>query len=227
MEDTCTACHGSRVAAEYFGQNPGMEPDVHLLKGMVCTDCHGKNEMHGDGKGADHRYAAAGSPRCVNCHKEIYSKSPAAKTHLAHRGKASCHVCHSQEYKNCFSCHVSMKDGKPHAETSPSRMDFRIGLNPLKNDRHPERYVVLRHAPAVPTAFDSIKEGALKKFDSMPTWRTATPHNIRRITPRNSSCDSCHGNPKPFLRGNDVDPPLRRANRPVIVPESGIPSARK
>lgn len=106
-------------------------------------------------------------------------------------------------------------------------MDFRIGLNNMKNSRHPENFVVLRHAPVDRSTFDSIQKSALKNFDSIPTWHMATPHNIRRKTPQNSDCNSCHGNVKLFLKNKDVEPDFRAANRSVIVEDAGIPGRRK
>ncbi len=58
MRETCTACHGTRVGAEYYGYNDGLKPDIHYEKKMTCTDCHTKSNLHGTGKQAEHRYDA-------------------------------------------------------------------------------------------------------------------------------------------------------------------------
>ena len=226
MRESCTACHGTRVGAEYYGYNDGLRPDIHYEKKLSCTDCHKKNEMHGSGRQAAHRYDADNTPRCINCHETIYTTSPKRSIHRTHRNRASCQVCHSQAYKNCFSCHVNTVDGKSVSGTKPSRMDFRIGRNHLKSSRYPESFVVLRHAPIDEKTFDSIEKSALKKFNAMPAWRMATPHNIRRKTPQNRSCNSCHGQKKLFLREMDVDAAERKADKPVIVPERMIPGKK-
>jgi thiosulfate/3-mercaptopyruvate sulfurtransferase len=51
----------------------------------------------------------------------------------------------------------------------------------------------------------------------------ATPHNIRRKTPQNGSCNACHGNEDLFLREQDVEPKYAAANRTVVVSEDRIP----
>ena len=61
-------------------------------------------------------------------------------------------------------------------------------------------------------------------FDSQPTWRYATPHNIQRLTPQTESCNNCHGNPDIFLTIDKVAPEELEANQAVIVEE--IPEAQ-
>jgi hypothetical protein len=40
-KNNCVACHGSRVGAEYLGENEGVPADVHWTQeSMLCTDCH-------------------------------------------------------------------------------------------------------------------------------------------------------------------------------------------
>lgn len=221
----CTACHGSRIGKEYFGENKGIKPDVHQEKYMKCGRCHTGKEMHGDGKEYAHRYAVANAPKCIHCHKEIYSnKSKNAKIHHLHSDKASCYVCHAQPYKNCSSCHVSMdKRGLPCYKTKASWFAFKIGLNPLRSKARPEKFVTLRHIPVCETTCKYYTKGALKNFDKLPTWKMTTPHNIRRETPQNRSCNSCHGNESLFLLKKDVDSVERKANRDVIVPVDMVP----
>ena len=193
VEETCTACHGSRVGDEFAGKNPGTKPDVHSEKGMNCYSCHTGKELHGDGKIYGHRYDVENSPSCISCHKKIYSKnSKNRKVHIIHSDRAECYVCHSQKYKNCYSCHVGYRDGKPFTKTSPSSLDFKIGLNTHRSKKHPQKYSVLRHIPVARTTFEFYGKDLLKNFDSLPAWKRATPHNIRRKTAQNSSCSSCH-----------------------------------
>jgi thiosulfate/3-mercaptopyruvate sulfurtransferase len=225
MKLVCTACHGSRIGKEFFGENRGMKPDIHHQKYMKCHKCHTGAEMHGDGKDYPHRYAVENGPKCVNCHKKIYEKgADNAKIHNTHRDKASCYVCHSQPYKNCSSCHVSLgKNRKPKFKTDPSWMTFKIGLNPLKSTKRPEKFVTLRHITVSPTTYKYYGVKKLKNFDALPTWKMATPHNIRRKTEQNSSCNSCHGNSSLFLLEKDVKKSEVKANRKVIVPVKKVP----
>ena len=59
--------------------------------------------------------------------------------------------------------------------------------------------VVLRHVPIAPTSFDDWEPGALAAYASEPTWKYASPHNIRKDTPQNESCNACHNDENLFL----------------------------
>lgn len=96
MDNNCTACHGSRVKDEYYGQNNALlernkaafvegspwggdfqlAPDVHKTVGLTCMNCHSDisqsgNEMHGIGHplpDTGDRYDLTTVPQCSNCH---------------------------------------------------------------------------------------------------------------------------------------------------------------
>lgn len=127
--NNCTACHGSRVKDEYFGQNnalyarnrqysaslaaadpfagAALQPDVHRRAGMGCDGCHTGSEMHGAGvtDGVD-RYGITGRTQCVDCHAPDVAPGTNAFHRTSHVQALSCHVCHAQPYKSCFSCHT-------------------------------------------------------------------------------------------------------------------------
>jgi len=229
MQEVCTACHGSRIQREYFGEEEGALPSVHKEKDIKCEKCHSGEEMHGYGRDYANRYEVENGPKCVDCHKEIYDRE--AKnviTHRIHKDKASCHVCHAQPYKNCSACHVGKdKNGLTFCETKASWHDFRIGINPLKSERRPEKFVTLRHVPVDRGTFDSYVKDGLSNFDTLPTWKLATPHNIRRNMPQNSRCNACHGNESLFLREKDVEDNEKEANKSVVVPVNLISRKQK
>jgi hypothetical protein len=126
----------------------------------------------------------------------------------------------SGAYKSCFNCHVGLdENGLAYLKTDDSQMTFKIGRNPLRSEARPWEYVLVRHVPVVPDTFAFYGEGLLPAFDSAPTWKYATPHNIQRVTAQNQSCESCHDNPDLFLMADDVDPEERQANAAVIVDE--------
>ena len=229
MEEVCTACHGSRIRQEYFGEHEGTQPSVHRKMDISCDGCHAGEEMHGDGKEYANRFEVENGPKCVDCHEEIYERDAEnVITHRIHKDKASCHVCHSQQYNNCSACHVGKdKKGLPFYKSKASWLDFKIGLNPLKSEKRPEKFVTLRHVPIARETFDFYVKDALSNFDALPTWKLATPHNIRLKTPQNSSCNACHGNESLFLLEKDVEDAEKEANRGVIVPASLIPRKQK
>lgn len=201
QSNNCTACHGSRVGDEYRGRNEGIQADVHWSPGrMLCFDCHTGMELHGDGTTPETRYEVAQAPQCVDCHEDILTDDDAQ--HAAHVSESSnnpklaCQVCHSMPYKNCYNCHVGIDErGLEH----PSQIDFRIGKNPIVSETRPWDYVLLRHVPIAPTSFDDWEPGVMTAYAAEPTWKYASPHNIRKETPQNASCGACHGNEDLFL----------------------------
>lgn len=223
MNLTCTGCHGSRIEDEYKGQNEGFAADVHYNPGgMSCYACHSAEEMHGQLGEFNHRYDGPPTPSCTEegCHVDVQPGDGIDQHTAVHLERLSCQVCHSAEYKNCYNCHVERaEDGTPFFRTDPSEMMVRIGRNAIQNAERPWGYVVLRHVPIARDSFEYYGEDLLPNFDSRPTWTYATPHNIQRETPQNSSCSACHGNSSVFLTADDVDPDELVANRDVIVTE--------
>jgi 3-mercaptopyruvate sulfurtransferase SseA len=130
MDNNCTACHGSRVKDEYYGQNNDLlgrnktafgtgspwkdasftlAPDVHKQAGYDCVFCHEEAEMHGSGHpvaGTGDRYDVTTAPACETCHDALVGGND---FHSAiHFANLDCQVCHTQPYKNCFNCHTDV-----------------------------------------------------------------------------------------------------------------------
>ena len=227
----CTACHGSRVGEEYLGQREEQR-DVHYIPGaMHCVDCHDATEMHGDGTVYEHRMTNDLVPRCEDCHSDVTTTN---SYHSVHWGDMSCTVCHSQEYKSCNSCH----SGEGIAE--PSYIDFKIGLNPLPEDRD-YKYVTLRHIPISENTYKNWGLAELDNYLVMPTWKYTVPHNIQRWTARTEvdSGQACYGachidgnaNREYYLLQDSLEahfPPAQypgeiEANAPVVV-DGALPS---
>jgi len=221
MDQVCTVCHSSRVGNEFLGMNEGIKPDIHKEKKYFkCTNCHKADEMHGDGEDYANRYEVKNGPKCVDCHEKIYdAKAENAKNHWIHKDQVSCRVCHSQAYLNCTTCHAGSFKSKS--------IDFKIGLNPLKSKDRPEKFVTLRHIPVDQDTFKSVVKNGLTNFDKLPNWKLATPHNIRRQTPQNKTCNACHGKKDLFLQKKDVKKKYLKANKNVIVPTDLIPKKRQ
>lgn len=220
---TCTGCHGSRVNAEYTGLNEGIPADVHWTQGgMACFKCHTGAALHGmtaEGEplAKTERYDGSPMPACIDCHPNSAPGKSEIQQHNVHGDKLACQVCHSVENKSCYSCHVRKnEEDKPFFKIEPSVMDFKIGLNPKKSEDRPWNYVVVRHAPIDPENFAFYGKDILKDFDTLPTWKYATPHNIQRNTPQNRTCDSCHGNADIFLSEKDLKPYEIEASKGVI-----------
>ena len=239
MATNCTSCHGSRVGKEFQGENEGLPADVHHREhSMACKECHSGDEMHGAGMSEEtfDRYDVTNRARCEDCHKTAgaegvetgkEAKALVHPSHAIHKDKVSCQVCHSVQYKNCYSCHVGKdKTGTPYFATDPSKMDFKIGLNPTTTKDRPEKYVTVRHVPVSPGLFDFYVKDALTNVEKAPTWRFATPHNIQLKTSQNETCLSCHGNNKLFLTSKDAESWEVEANKDVFVPLKPAPAVR-
>ena len=214
MEDTCAVCHGSRAGAEFLGTlSEDLPADVHFQAGMTCLDCHDE-PMHGDGTLYDSRWEVAGMPQCIDCHE--YATDFQTPGHIEPHDTVSCQVCHAVAYKNCAGCHASIdEDGDYHRAPEVKEVIFKIGLNTVPG--YPYEFVPVRSNPVARDAFAFFGENLLPNFDLYPTWKTAAPHNIQRITPQNSSCASCHSNETLFLVDADLDPGGSQANTAVTV----------
>jgi len=224
---TCTGCHGSRVENEYKGKNEDAEEnripaDVHYNPGgMHCNDCHSGDEMHGTMGDFDHRYDGAALPSCTDagCHDDLEVGGAIPQHSEGHLAQVSCQVCHTAPYKSCYNCHVQQSDeGVPYYKIDEAQMGFQIGINPIRSGDRPWKYVPVRHVPIARDSFSFYGDDLLPNFDSLPTWKYATPHTIQRVTPQNQGC-TCHEDLTLFLTADDVDPDELEANQAVIVAE--------
>ncbi len=208
----------------HFAKTQELNPDG-LPYG--CTFCHSAGEIHGVGAppaGAGTRYDVSSSPTCTGCHTGMPGSNA---LHLSgHLDAMSCYVCHAQPYKQCFGCHMDVDVGdtglpyftvnagdptlasRPPDSTADSLMSFRIGKNPLPGKLNPltglpYEYALLRHAPIDRDLFlypiaDPVP-GLVPNVPALPTWKFATPHNIRPLSETSaihmdpSVCANCHG----------------------------------
>lgn len=192
----CTACHGSRVGHDYTGEDNSVLPDIHYARGHRCELCHRSEELHGDGLSTnpsghyEHRYEVATMPRCEDCHdKDLLDQANEGngewhgEYHSAHWNgwtgvNLQCQVCHSQPYKNCTNCHVEAPSG---FTIEPSVLALKIGKNTLPATRGEYDYTIVRHTPVDPNTFETWSL-PLPGYDSVPTWKYASPHNVRAWT---------------------------------------------
>jgi thiosulfate/3-mercaptopyruvate sulfurtransferase len=210
MEQTCSGCHGGRVAAEFTGAYEGFPADVHFSKAkMVCTSCHTAAQLHGDGTAPPNRRAVKTKPACLDCHPTAAPWKGRIQAHNVHGGKLDCAVCHSGIIRSCDNCHAG--------QGAVSRPTLKIGRNASRDLT--VAYVVLRHIPTTPDMIDRATGlfDTLANFDKIPTWKPATPHAIQRVTARSQSCTACHSNPNLFLRLQDLDPRDSQANGRVVT----------
>jgi hypothetical protein len=196
---TCASCHGGRVYPEFTGEYGGT-PDVHYQKGMMCVDCHKKQEMHGDGKMYKSKQEVKDRPQCQSCHKDKSFNL----AHAIHKDNTSCQGCHSSgQYRQCYSCHTDTG--------STAKPDFILGLNP----RDHKTLTTLRVVPTIRSTFE--KAGIkMENFDAVPNYWNSPVHNIKKRTDRTRSCDSCHVNKDGFLKPEGLIKEGSKANEGLI-----------
>jgi 3-mercaptopyruvate sulfurtransferase SseA len=221
----CTACHGSRVGFEFYGERG--QGDVHAAKeAMDCVACHPANEMHAAApKELPGRYHLKEMVRCTDCHKDLRYGS--VRDHTIHIGKVQCQVCHSQSYVNCYSCHVGKDgDGLAYFQNQREVETLKIGRNDDgKAPGAAYRYMLVRHVPSDPEMFDFYGKDGFTNFSNTPTWKRTSPHNIQRRTWQAANCNHCHGNRGLFLSDADLLGYEKEANKNVVVPDTSLPKA--
>ena len=202
---TCALCHGGRVYPEFTGDYEG-SADVHYQKGMLCMDCHKKEQMHGDGTQYLTKEDVKSRPRCVTCHSKLGNEAnPMTKTaHTKHEGKVSCYGCHSGgNYRQCYNCHLGTG--------ATSKPGFYLGLNP----RDKKTVTTLR---LIPTVRDTFEKAGIKmsKFDDVSNYWNSPVHNIKKRTDRTRSCNYCHAEKKGFLTPDMLIKDGSKANNALI-----------
>ncbi len=212
----CAPCHEEPVANDFMGAKS--MGDVHYQEArMICSDCHGADELHSSGDNI--------VPKCIDCHENL--EQGAIRHHALHTGKVDCTVCHSQAYQNCKSCHLGTdEEGIQYSQSETGDKSLKIGLNPEKDKPNEPEFVLVRQIPVRPDTYAAYLGEDLQRFNDVPTIkRTRSTHNIQRKTWQAAHCNHCHGNTDLFLTIDDVEPEFRKANQAVIVPVGKIPAA--
>lgn len=99
--EACQVCHGRQAKEQQLGVT-----DVHLEAGMVCSDCHSAEDMHGDGTTYNSMLASE-NVDCEDCHSKGGSAVdvPDTNTHTIHGDKLNCDACHMSSAVTCYNCH--------------------------------------------------------------------------------------------------------------------------
>lgn len=177
MISVCVTCHTSRGGHAYLGVAAGTQPDIHLTQmGYACIDCHSGDEMHGNGIKVEQRYAYTKLPKCENCHNGRQSSNV---YHSIHYSDFNCHVCHSQDYNNCGSCHVHGDGAR-----IPSYLGFKIAANPIPGIKPGYNFTLVRRTLAAQDNWEKYGVPAYANFNALPTYNYTSPHNILRWTKR-------------------------------------------
>lgn len=134
---TCDPCHKKKQSATYMGDMPGHKSqgpsaDIHYTAGLICTDCHTSDELHGTGVVYSTQLEAV-SIQCVDCHSDpdkvvngtyVTQYSSETYSHRLHGDKLSCISCHSDWVLSCNGCHMDTRKG-----TKPVPDEFYLGVD--------------------------------------------------------------------------------------------------
>jgi hypothetical protein len=161
-QDRCLGCHG-RQAAE---AGRLALPDVHRDAGMVCWDCHGSEDVHGDGEVYESMLEpGAIKADCAGCHPS--SELPESHAaHDPHDGALHCTACHSSTVVTCYNCHFESQVEAGVRRAMRPLTGFVLLVNRTKDDTvHAATFQSLTHrgtafvafAPYTPHA--TVKQG--------------------------------------------------------------------
>jgi len=109
-KDQCLLCHAYSGGGPGF-KRPNLEPallgeveeevDVHLARGLECTDCHVFKDHQVALKGPDTwaRSEAARPPECADCHEERHTRPVLGwAIERFHKDRVACQTCHIPRY---------------------------------------------------------------------------------------------------------------------------------
>ena len=184
IEDQCFSCHGRQ------GFEKSVYSDVHRTAGMVCWDCHGTTDMHGDGtEYGSFLMDGAIAADCEDCHITDESKAEAPYPDHAdmdpHDGKLHCTACHTESVISCYNCHFNSKV-EGHVKRAYTKIqDFIILINRDKDGK-------VGTASFQNLTYDYPEDK--NKQDAHATWVAFAPYTGHTTMALGRTCDDCHAN---------------------------------
>lgn len=164
----CLQCHAREQAMMKIDLRLKQE-DVHLEKGMNCTDCHSQREMHGDGiEYTSFREPGAMDTNCEKCHNAVKPSD----AHIVHEGKLDCKACHVRHVVSCTNCHFD------HMAKTGERKAIPV-----------DSWVFLMNYRG------KVTSANMQTFLVRPnkTFLLFAPHMSHSIMKEGRKCDACHG----------------------------------
>jgi hypothetical protein len=174
-EGDCLGCHGRQGKLRALGWS-----DVHrdASTPMVCWDCHGTTDMHGDGSMPPYTSMlddGAITTDCLDCHSTLVGNhSP----YDMHNEVLHCSSCHQQTALSCYNCHFDSMIEEHVKRAKQPITGFVILVNREKDGKvHPATFQSLYH--------DS----------SGGSWVAMAPSYTHSITKNDArTCGDCHQN---------------------------------
>ena len=174
--DSCGKCHG-RINKEAKLK----VSDVHFDAGMVCSNCHSSNEVHGDGNQYNSMFSpGAMETKCQNCHTELSENTE----HDRHGADFHCDACHLDTVITCYNCHFEtlLSENKKKAATA------------FKG------YMILLNDPN-----GKIRAGSYQSVVyGDKTFVAFGPYHGHAVTAKGRTCKDCHDSER-MLELRDTD----------------------
>jgi len=99
---SCLKCHSRTNAEINYAKTDPAFVDVHYAKGITCTVCHTRAQLHGDlGSRLSMLDPDPNKPACEKCHTSL----PASYEHTTHTATLTCTACHTKSVQTCYNCH--------------------------------------------------------------------------------------------------------------------------
>ena len=166
-QDLCLKCHGREKAIMNIDKTKN-QIDIHVANEMKCMDCHGSEEVHGNGtEYISMKQSGAMNTKCENCHESIEQ----TESHTVHKDKLECKSCHIRHVNSCTNCHFEtlVNEGKRVA-TPVSGWLFLMNQNDKVTSANMQSFVVKNNK----------------------TFIMFAPHNSHSIMKNGRSCNECH-----------------------------------
>lgn len=200
-KETCLVCHARAKAAFGMGEKTG-SLDVHIAKGMGCSDCHTGEDVHGDGT-LYHSMRDPGAVKaaCTNCH--TFEGAEQSRAHKVHRGKLECASCHVSNSITCLNCHF-----ENFLATKEKKGNF---IAPSQ-----DWVLLINYNGRVTTGTVQTLVYKKQKFIAY------APYYTHAIRPKGRECRDCHGNAAMELIKKGEKVPMTQFKDGAVVPWKGV-----
>ncbi|MBK7868506.1 MAG: T9SS type A sorting domain-containing protein [Ignavibacteriales bacterium] len=171
-ESQCRGCHTRQSTEITMGYS-----DVHRTAGMKCWDCHGTQDMHGDGTS----YNSMLQPGAIKtdcsdagCHPTLPAGHAA---YDPHNGALHCSSCHAKTAITCYNCHFDSQVEHHLKRARAQLKDFVFLVNRVKDGK------------VGVGSMQSLTYQANKSFVAIGVY---SAHTIVKTGAR--TCTDCHAN---------------------------------
>ncbi len=129
-ESQCRSCHSRQNTEITLGYT-----DVHRTAGMKCWDCHGTQDMHGDGT-TYNSMLAPGAMKTDCAQSGCHTSLPASHaSYDPHNGKLHCGSCHAKTAITCYNCHFDSQVEHHLKRPRQQLKDFVFLVNRVKDNK--------------------------------------------------------------------------------------------